>query len=80
MMLGGIIPTLNIADLAKENGIQTVITSSFETVIGRTGVVNTAAFINNNLAHGLGTADYFNEAEIANPFPVSNGKIVFHSR
>ncbi|OGU74323.1 MAG: o-succinylbenzoate synthase [Ignavibacteria bacterium RBG_16_34_14] len=80
MMLGGIIPTLNIADLAKENGIQTVVTSSFETVIGRTGVVNTAAFINNNLAHGLGTADYLDEAEIANPFPVSSGKIVFHSR
>ncbi len=75
MMLGGIIPTLKIADLAKENGIDTVVTSSFETVIGRIGAVNAAAFVNNNLAHGLGTADYFDETEVTDPFPVSNGKI-----
>jgi len=80
MMLGGIIPTLKIADLAKENGIETVVTSSFETVVGRTGVVNAAALINNNLAHGLGTADYFDEGEAADPFPVSNGKIVLRSK
>jgi o-succinylbenzoate synthase len=80
MMLGGILPTLKIADLAKQNEIETVITSSFETIIGRIGVVNAAAFVNNNLAHGLGIADYFNEKDTANPFPVSNGKIIFHSR
>jgi len=81
MMIGGIIPTLKIADLAKRNGVETIITSSFETLVGRTGVVNAAAFINNNLAHGLGIADYFDdEAEITNPFPVANGKIVFQPK
>jgi o-succinylbenzoate synthase len=77
MMLGGIIPALKIADFASENNIQTVITSSFETVIGRTGIVNTAGFVNNNLAHGLGVSGYFDEGDIADPFPVKNGKIIF---
>lgn len=80
MMLGGIIPTLKIADLAKENNIQTVITSSFETVIGRTGVVNTAAIVDNNLAHGLGVAGYFDEKDIDNLYPVNEGRILFHKR
>jgi o-succinylbenzoate synthase len=79
MMLGGIIPTLKIADLAKENNIQTVVTSSFETVIGRMGVVNAAALVNNNLAHGLGVAGYFDEESIDDPFPVAKGKIFFLS-
>lgn len=77
MMIGGIIPALKIADLARENNIQTVITSSFESVIGRTGIVNAAALVNNNLAHGLGTSVYFDENDIADPFPVKNGKITY---
>lgn len=80
IMLGGIIPTLKIADYAKENGIQTVVTSSFESVIGRVGIVNAAALINNNLAHGLGTGNYFDEENLPDPFPVSDGKILFSSR
>jgi o-succinylbenzoate synthase len=80
MMLGGIIPTLKIADYAKESGIKTVVTSSFENVIGRIGVVNTAALVNNNLSHGLGTADYFDEENVPDPFPVKDGKILFSSK
>jgi o-succinylbenzoate synthase len=77
MMLGGIIPTLKIADMAKESGIKSVVTSSFEGVIGRIGAVNAAAFVNNELAHGLATADYFDEENIPDPFPVKDGKILF---
>lgn len=80
MMLGGIIPTLKIADLVKDNEIETIITSSFETIIGRVGIVYTAALVNNKLAHGLGTADYFDEDEITDPFPVSGGKILLKNR
>jgi o-succinylbenzoate synthase len=77
MMIGGIIPTLKIGDFARDNGIQTVVTSSFEGLIGRISAVNAAAFINNDLAHGLATADYFDEENIPDPYPVSNGKILF---
>lgn len=77
MMIGGIIPTLKIADFAKLNGITTIVTSSFEGVIGRIGAVNAAAFVNNELAHGLATADYFDEENIPDPYPVSEGRILF---
>ena len=77
MMLGGIIPTLKIADFAKLNGINAIVTSSFEGVIGRIGAVNAAAFVNNELAHGLATADYFDEENIPDPYPVSEGRILF---
>ncbi|OGU30996.1 MAG: o-succinylbenzoate synthase [Ignavibacteria bacterium GWA2_35_9] len=80
MMLGGIIPTLKIAGFAKGNGIESVVTSSFENIIGKIGVVNAAALVNNNLSHGLSTADYFDETDIPDPFPVSEGKILFGSK
>jgi o-succinylbenzoate synthase len=80
MMLGGILPTLKIADFAKEHGIQTIVTSSFESVIGRVGVVNAAALINNDLVHGLGTGNYFDEQNLPDPFPVSGGKILFGTK
>lgn len=75
MMLGGIVPTLKIADLGKENGIKPIVTSSFEGVIGRIGAVNAAALVNNNLAHGLATTDYFAEVNIPDPFPIVEGRI-----
>ncbi len=77
MMLGGIIPTLKIADLAKGKGIKCIVTSSFENMIGRISMVNAAALINNNLSHGLATADYFDETDIPDPYPVLEGKILF---
>ena len=77
MILGGIIPTLKIADLAKGNKIKCVVTSSFENMVGRITTVNAAALMNNNLSHGLATADYFDQTEIPDPFPVLEGKILF---
>ena len=77
MMLGGIIPTLKIADLAKGNNIKCVVTSSLENMVGKIATVNAAAMINNNLSHGLATADYFDQTDIPDPFPVLEGKILF---
>jgi len=77
MMTGGIIPVLNIADLAKKNGIESIVTSSFEGAIGRIGAVYSAALINNDFAHGLATGDFFDEENVPDPFPVSDGKIEF---
>ena len=77
MMLGGIIPTLKIADLARGNMIKCIVTSSFENMIGRIATVNAAALINNNLSHGLATADYFDQTDIPDPFPILDGKILF---
>lgn len=75
MMLGGIIPTLNIIRLAEENGIEVVISSSFESVIGRSMAIFAASVVKNDLAHGLATGIYFDKDLTVDPYPVIKGKI-----
>lgn len=75
MMIGGIIPTLRIIDQASENGIKTVISSSFESAVGKSFAVFTASLIRENIAHGLSAAAYFEKDIFEDPYPVKNGKI-----
>lgn len=75
MMLGGIIPTLKIIRLAEENGIKSVITSSFESVIGRSMAIFAASIVKNDLAHGLATGKFFEKDLAIDPYPVIKGKI-----
>ena len=75
MMLGGIVNTLKIMDLAKKNKIRTVITSSFESAIGRSFAILAATFLKDEIAHGLGTADLFEKDIVNDPYPVKNGII-----
>ncbi len=75
MMLGGIIPTLKIIRHAEDNGIKVVISSSFESVIGRSMAIFAASIVNNDLAHGLATGKYFEKDLAVDPYPVKHGKI-----
>jgi len=56
-------------------GIDCVITSSFESVVGRNNAVIAAAMTKNNFAHGLGTAEFFENDLFDNIYPVKEGKI-----
>lgn len=76
MLIGGLLPTLEIIQLAEKNGIDCVITSSFESVIGRKNAVIAAALTKNNFAHGLGISDYFDKDLFENLYPVREGKII----
>ncbi len=78
MMIGGLIPTLEIIDKAKKKNIKCIITSSFESAIGRSSAVFAASVIEENYAHGLGTAQYFKNDIIEDPFPVKNGNIYLY--
>ena len=75
MIIGGLLPTLEIIDLAENNNIIPVITSSFESAIGKANAVIAAATVNNEVAHGLALNDYFKNDLITDPFPVKDGKI-----
>jgi o-succinylbenzoate synthase len=75
MMIGGLLPTIQIIQLAEKNGIDCVITSSFESVIGRANAVIAGAMTKNNFAHGLGTAEYFEKDLFDNIYPVKEAKI-----
>ena len=75
MILGGIINTMKIADLAKKEKIKVVISSSFESAIGRSFAILAASFIKDETAHGLGTAELFEKDLVEDPYPVKNGSI-----
>jgi len=75
MLLGGLIPTLKIIKMAEENNITPVITSSFESAIGRTNAVIAAASVKSDVAHGLAVNNYFENDLIKDQFNVNSGKI-----
>jgi L-Ala-D/L-Glu epimerase len=75
MLLGGLLPTLDIIKLASQNGIRSVVTSSFESAIGKSLAVFAAATIDDDIAHGLSTASFIKKDLIEDPYPVKNGTI-----
>lgn len=80
MMLGGIIPVLRIIDLAVEKGMKVVITSSFESAIGKAMAVFAASAINDETAHGLDTGSYFENGLTGDPYEAAEGKIVLNRK
>jgi len=75
MMLGGLIPTLEIIELAEANNITPVITSSFESALGRVNAVIAASIVRCDIAHGLGVSQFFETDIFEDKYPVVNGKI-----
>lgn len=75
MMLGGIIPTLKAIEFVEENNIKSVITTSLDSVIGRSFAVLAASFVKDEIAHGLGTAELLENDLFSDPYPVKNGQI-----
>ncbi len=75
MILGGLLPTLEIIEMAEKKNIIPVITSSFESAIGKANAVIAAASLKKEIAHGLALSDYFKSDLIPDPFPVKHGKI-----
>ncbi|MGA7721330.1 MAG: o-succinylbenzoate synthase [Ignavibacteriaceae bacterium] len=80
MMLGGIIPVMNIKNFAEQNGLKVVITSSFESVVGRSMAIFAASTVKEQLAHGLATGNYFEKDLFADPYPVKNGMISLEAK
>jgi len=75
MIIGGLLPTLEIIELAEKNNMTPVITSSFESAIGKANAVIAAATVKKKIAHGLALTDYYKNDVIPDPFPVKDGKI-----
>jgi o-succinylbenzoate synthase len=76
MLLGGLLPTLEIIRQCENENIIPIISSSFESVVGKTPAVVAAACVNSNVAHGLGVTDYFVNDITNDPFPIKSGKII----
>lgn len=76
MMFGGVINALKMITLAKENNINLIISSSFESALGKSLLVFLASMIKQDYAHGLDTSYLYNN-NIQPDYEVINGNIFF---
>lgn len=75
MIYGGIISSLQLIQKAGKNNKNVIISSSFESAVGKSVLVLLATSINHSFAHGLDTSEYFKNDLSKDPFGVKNGKI-----
>jgi len=77
MILGGVISSLELIKEAEKRNKNVVISSSFESAVGRSALVLLASAANHLFAHGLDTSEYFERDICKDPHEVINGKIKF---
>jgi len=77
MVLGAFFGTLDLISLARNKDKNIIISSAFETPIGKSLLVLLAAAAGSNLAHGLDTVDFFENLHFEDSYPVENGSIHF---
>ncbi len=77
MMIGSIFNLLNFICEASQNNVIIIISSVFETVIGRSALVFLSSAITHEHAHGIGTAEYFQKDLDKDAYPVRDGFINF---
>lgn len=75
MVVGGPDRARDIALTAREVGVDPVISTTVDAVVGRTGAVHLAASIPNVRACGLATGSLLSDDLSADPAPVSDGAI-----
>jgi hypothetical protein len=76
MMVGGLLPTLEIINYAEENNVTPVVTTSFESAIGKSNAVIAAATVKSDVAHGLGVNSYFTNDLVKDPYQTKSGTII----
>ncbi|HEX3072591.1 MAG TPA: enolase C-terminal domain-like protein, partial [Ignavibacteriales bacterium] len=75
MLTGGVLPALDIIDEAKRNNIKTVLSSSFETILGSIPSLLIASAWGSDIAHGFGIFNYFENDPFDSSSLVKNGAI-----
>jgi len=77
MVLGGIFAAIKIIKLAEQHKKIVIISSSFESALGKQANVMLASLTNHNLAHGLDTYDFFVKDICNDAYQISQGNIYF---
>ncbi|MCP5062209.1 MAG: o-succinylbenzoate synthase [Ignavibacteriae bacterium] len=75
----GIFDTLRVIKIAKEKNIIPIITTSFETAIGRSMLISLAGLTHHNYSHGLGL-DVLGDSSATKLLRVVNGEIKFNPK
>jgi o-succinylbenzoate synthase len=79
-ILGSIIQTISLIKTAEQLGKKIIISSAFESVVGRSALFMLASLVNGNYAHGLNTASYLDEVLTEDVFLIENGKVLFNPK
>ena len=74
-LIGGLRKALAMANDAKKNGIQIVVSSSFESGIGLFSLIQLAAGLGGTCRAGIDTLKYFEKDLLKEPFLIQEGKI-----
>jgi len=76
-LLGSIIQTISLIKTAENLGKKIIISSAFESVVGRSALALITSFVRGNYAHGLNTAKYFAEDLATDDYLISKGEMLF---
>jgi len=79
MILGGIYSSFEIIKRAEKLDKKVILSSSFESGIGKSALVMLASLTGHSFAHGLDTDSRFNQDIYTDPYPVNGGVIQFDS-
>ncbi|PIQ09943.1 MAG: o-succinylbenzoate synthase [Ignavibacteriales bacterium CG18_big_fil_WC_8_21_14_2_50_31_20] len=77
-ILGSIIQSIVLIKLAENLNKKIIISSAFESVIGRSALVLLASIVKGSFAHGLNTAKHFVNDLAKESNSISKGKILFN--
>ncbi|MEN8194264.1 MAG: o-succinylbenzoate synthase [Bacteroidota bacterium] len=79
-ILGAITETIDLMKNIERKGRNVIISSAFESSIGRSALVFLASQLNNDKAHGLGVSNIFEKDIAEDEYPIVDGKINFDER
>ena len=78
MVFGGLISLFRIIKEAETKNKKIIISSSFESAVGKSGLVLLASASDHNYAHGLDTSEFFENDICIDLFKVEKSKIIFN--
>ena len=79
-IFGRINDTLEIIKLAEVYNKQIIISSAFESCVGRSTLIYLASLVKGSIAHGLSTGDFFEYDLCPDPYRITNGEISFERK
>lgn len=79
-IMGSITETINLINMIEAANRNVIISSAFESSIGRSALIFLASLVQNDSAHGLAVGSYFSNDIAKDAYPIVNGKIRFDKR
>lgn len=76
-LMGNIAETIDLINMIEKEKRKVIISSAFESSVGRSALVFLSSLVKNNSAHGLNVSSYFSNDITEDAYPIVNGKINF---